>query len=62
MPAEPTPMRITHIRLRPHITVAPGTNLDKLPRLVAIAHHECFIANSLTSEMDVAATFAVAEQ
>jgi organic hydroperoxide reductase OsmC/OhrA len=56
MPEDDPPLRITAIRLRPRITVAPGTNVDKVHRLVALAHQECFIANSLTSAMDVAAT------
>jgi organic hydroperoxide reductase OsmC/OhrA len=60
MPEDDRPMRITAIRLRPTITVAPGTNVDRIPRLVEVAHKECFIANSLTSEMDVRATVVVA--
>ena len=56
MPESDRPMRITAIRLRPHITVAAGTDPDRVHKLVAIAHKECFIANSLTSEMDVRAT------
>jgi organic hydroperoxide reductase OsmC/OhrA len=59
MPEDDPPVRITAIRLRPRITVAEGTNVDKVQRLVRLAHQECFIANSLTSEMDVAATIAV---
>jgi organic hydroperoxide reductase OsmC/OhrA len=62
MPEHDKPLRITRIRLRPRITVAAGTDLDKLPRLVELAHQHCFIANSLTSEMDIEATFAVAAQ
>ena len=56
MPEAVTPMRITAIRLRPRITVAAGTDPDRVHKLVNIAHKECFIANSLTSEMDVRAT------
>jgi organic hydroperoxide reductase OsmC/OhrA len=56
MPEDDAPMRITAIRLRPRITVARGTDPDKVQRLVGIAHKECFIANSLTSAMDIRAT------
>jgi organic hydroperoxide reductase OsmC/OhrA len=56
MPEGDPPVRITVIRLRPRITVAPGTSVDQVQRLVGLAHQECFIANSLTSEMDVVAT------
>jgi organic hydroperoxide reductase OsmC/OhrA len=56
MPEDERPMRITAIRLRPRITVAAGTNVDRIARLVEVAHKECFIANSLTSAMDIRAT------
>jgi organic hydroperoxide reductase OsmC/OhrA len=51
-----TPMRITTIRLRPRITVATGPSTEKVERLVEVAHTECFIASSLSSEMDVRPT------
>jgi len=60
MPEDVEPMRITVVRLRPRITVAPGTSTAKVQKLVAIAHKECFIANSLTSGMDVQATVVTA--
>lgn len=60
MPEAPGAMSLERIVLRPHITVAPGTDLGRLPRLVEVAHRECFIANSLRSEMAIEATFAVA--
>jgi organic hydroperoxide reductase OsmC/OhrA len=60
MPPEPVPMRITEIRLRPHITVSPGTDDARIHTLVEIAHRECFIANSLACAIDVRATVATA--
>jgi organic hydroperoxide reductase OsmC/OhrA len=56
MPAAVRPMRITAIRLRPRITVATGTDPAKVHKLVALAHEHCFIASSLSSDMDVQAT------
>jgi organic hydroperoxide reductase OsmC/OhrA len=56
MPEDDKALRITTIRLRPHITVAPGTNVDRVHKLVSLAHEHCFIANSLTSSMDIRAT------
>jgi organic hydroperoxide reductase OsmC/OhrA len=56
MPEDVKPMRITAIRLRPRITVAAGTSPEKVHKLVGIAHEQCFIANSVTSSMDVRAT------
>lgn len=60
MPEDDRPMRITAIRLRPTITVAAGTSEERVHKLVAVAHKECFIANSLTSAMDIDATVVVA--
>ena len=56
MPPEPVPMRIAEIRLRPTITVAPGTDQARIHTLVEVAHRECFIANSLSCAIDVRAT------
>lgn len=56
MPEGDRPMRITAIRLRPRITVAEGTDAAKVQKLVALAHEQCFVANSLTSAMDIQAT------
>lgn len=56
MPEDMKPMRITAIRLRPRIMVAEGTDAAKVHKLVAVAHKECFVANSLTSDMDIQAT------
>jgi organic hydroperoxide reductase OsmC/OhrA len=60
MPGDLRPMRITAIRLRPTITVAHGTNEERVHKLVEVAHKECFIANSLTSTIDLRATVVTA--
>ena len=44
-------MRITRITLRPQIVVAEGTDIAKVTRLVDLAHRECYIANTVGSEM-----------
>jgi organic hydroperoxide reductase OsmC/OhrA/SAM-dependent methyltransferase len=54
------PMAVDRIVLRPHITVAPGTDLGRLGDLVEAAHNQCFIANSLRTEIVVEPTFDVA--
>jgi organic hydroperoxide reductase OsmC/OhrA len=51
MPEDDLPVRITRIMLRPHIVVAEGTDIAKVTRLVDLAHRECYIANTLSSEM-----------
>jgi organic hydroperoxide reductase OsmC/OhrA len=53
------PMRINRIRLSPTIRVGAGTDPDTVLRLVDQAHDECYIANSLTSEVVVDATVDV---
>ncbi|MBN9105761.1 MAG: OsmC family protein [Propionibacteriaceae bacterium] len=47
------PMRITRIVLRPVIRVAVGTDVDEVVRLVHRGHDLCFIANSLTSTIEI---------
>ncbi|WP_029136224.1 OsmC family protein [Nakamurella lactea] len=55
------PTRITTIRLNPVITLADTDRQrptdERLRKLVDIAHHECFIANSVTARMLVTAEF-----
>jgi organic hydroperoxide reductase OsmC/OhrA len=58
MPEQPRGMRVARIVLRPRITVRGemprGT---RLLHLVEVAHRECYIANSLTSEIEIQPTF-----
>lgn len=51
MPEDQRPVRITRITLRPKIIIAAGSDLDRAYRLVAKAHHECYIANTLNAEV-----------
>jgi organic hydroperoxide reductase OsmC/OhrA len=57
MRTQEQPMRITTIRLRPEITVRGAVDDARLAHLVEVAHHECYIANSLTTEIVVEPTF-----
>ncbi|NNG38572.1 OsmC family peroxiredoxin [Flexivirga sp. ID2601S] len=59
MPESSDPMWVTEIRLRPTVTLAPGSRLDRLERLVTLAHQQCFIANSLRSRITVDARFVI---
>ena len=63
MPDDPDdpPARVTRILLRPRITVRPGPTAERVRHLVEVGHRECFIANSLTSEIVVEPTIAFAE-
>lgn len=60
MPDDDKPMRLTVITLRPVITLGPASASitdARLDHLVEVAHRECFIANSLRSEMTIAARY-----
>jgi organic hydroperoxide reductase OsmC/OhrA len=60
MPEDDRPMRITRITLRPVITLGAASASvtdERLDHLVEVAHRECFIANSLRSEMTVTPTY-----
>ncbi len=59
MPEADLPMRLTSIVLRPTIRVAPGSAVDKVEHLVEVAHRECFVANSLNTQIDVLPTIVI---
>jgi organic hydroperoxide reductase OsmC/OhrA len=51
MPKRDLPVRLTQITLRPHITVAEGSDANQVVHLLHRAHEECYIANSLVSQI-----------
>jgi organic hydroperoxide reductase OsmC/OhrA len=53
---------ITEIVLRPRITVASGTDHERIVHLCEVAHRECFIANSLRTDITVEPTIEYAPQ
>jgi organic hydroperoxide reductase OsmC/OhrA len=59
MPVTREPMRITRIVLRPRVVVAAGTDVDVVVPMLHQAHDECFIANSLTSQVVLEPTVVV---
>jgi organic hydroperoxide reductase OsmC/OhrA len=66
MPADDPPMRIVRIDLHPEVVLA-DTDRDRpdeerLRHLTAVAHRECFIANSLRSEVEVHPSFRWVER
>ncbi len=62
MPENDLPVRIKTIRLRPRIVIAAGSSGAaqasevRVRQLVELAHRECFVANSLKSEVLVEPT------
>jgi organic hydroperoxide reductase OsmC/OhrA len=59
MPEGDRPVRITQITLRPRITIAPGQDAtdERLRKLVDTAHRQCYVANSLSTEIVVEPVF-----
>jgi organic hydroperoxide reductase OsmC/OhrA len=53
LPEDDPPMRITQIRLRPRITVRGDVDEARIRHLVDFAHRECFISNSLRTDVAV---------
>ena len=62
MPEDDPPVRITRIDLHPTIELADTgrsrPTAERLHHLVQVAHRECFIANSLRSEVTVRPSFS----
>jgi organic hydroperoxide reductase OsmC/OhrA len=52
MPEDDKPVRITRIVLRPRIVVK-GGDAAAVKKAVEIGHHECYIANSLKTDISV---------
>jgi organic hydroperoxide reductase OsmC/OhrA len=48
-------MSITHVTLQPVIHLAPGADREKARALVEKAHAQCFIANSVTTKVQIQA-------
>ncbi len=54
MPEDDKPVRIVAIHLRPRIVLATGSAEEaRVRQLVELAHRECYIANSLKTEITV---------
>ncbi|WP_254127053.1 OsmC family protein [Aquihabitans sp. G128] len=66
MPEDDLPVRLTRIDLRPAVVLADTERArpdeERLLHLTEVAHRECFIANSLRTEVVVAPTFSWASR
>ncbi|MDQ1393963.1 MAG: hypothetical protein QOF30_2940 [Acidimicrobiaceae bacterium] len=60
MPEDDPPVRITRILLRPRITLAGNAGEERVRHLVQVAHRECYIANSLKTDIEVDPTISFA--
>jgi organic hydroperoxide reductase OsmC/OhrA len=55
-------LRMTTVKLRPHITLEPGADAVQARALVEQAHQRCFIGNSVSAKVDVEPVIQCAEQ
>jgi organic hydroperoxide reductase OsmC/OhrA len=55
------PIRLTKLTLRPHIVVGPGVKEERVLKLAALAHKQCYITNSLGTEVTLEPTVEVRE-
>jgi organic hydroperoxide reductase OsmC/OhrA len=54
-------IRMSRVTLRPLITLAAGTDEERAREIVATAHARCFIANSVSTPVDIVPAFVFAE-
>jgi organic hydroperoxide reductase OsmC/OhrA len=54
-------IRMSRVMLRPHIVLEPGANETRARALVAKAHEGCFIANSVSTPVDIEPSFVFTE-
>jgi organic hydroperoxide reductase OsmC/OhrA len=54
-------LRMSRATLRPRITLEAGANETRARELVRKAHDDCFIANSVSTAVEIAPTFAFAD-
>jgi organic hydroperoxide reductase OsmC/OhrA len=53
MPEDAKPMRLTKLTLTPRIVVGPGVKEERILKLTEMAHKQCYISNSLSTEITV---------
>jgi organic hydroperoxide reductase OsmC/OhrA len=61
MPEDDDPVAISSILLRPRITLAPGSDVERAREHVLKAHADCYVANSLKTKVIIEPDFAVLE-
>jgi organic hydroperoxide reductase OsmC/OhrA len=62
MPEDNKPVRLTKLTLRPRIVVGPGVKEERILKLTEIAHKQCYISNSLSTEITVEPTVEIRER
>ena len=62
MPEDDKPMRLTKLTLRPRIVVGPCVKEERILKLTEMAHKQCYISNSLSTEITVKPTVEIREE
>jgi len=62
MPDDVRPMRISEIVLRPRITVRGSVREERVRHLCEVAHRECYIANSVTTDIVVEPAITIVDE
>jgi len=62
MPEEERPMRLSQITLRPRIVVGPGVKEERVLRFTEMAHEQCYISNSLSTDVVVEPKIEIREK
>jgi organic hydroperoxide reductase OsmC/OhrA len=61
MPEVDPPVRLTTITLRPTVVIGPGPTVERVEHLLEVAHRECFIANSLRTDITLEPRVTIAD-
>jgi organic hydroperoxide reductase OsmC/OhrA len=62
MPEDDKPLRLTKLTLRPRIVIGPGVKEERILKLTEMAHKQCYISNSLSTEIVVEPTVEIREK
>ena len=62
MPEDDKPMRLTKLTLRPRIVVGPGVKEERVLKYAALAHKQCYITNSLGTEVALEPTVEIRDE
>ena len=62
MPEDDKPMRLTKITLKPRIVVGPDVKEERVLKFTEMAHKQCYISNSLSTEIVVEPTVEIREK
>ena len=62
MPEDDKPLRLTRIILRPRIVVGPSVKEERVLKLTEMAHKQCYITNSLSTDVVVEPTVEIREK